>query len=202
MSEIDWPKKGDKLFTTDGGLYNACINWVHESEKQGLYARSFNSASLLLIDHVVENRDELDTFIYPIIYCFRHSLELTFKEIIKMGIDNWDKFGVQKIPHHHDLLKLWYLAKKVLINFFPDEDKSVLIHVENCIKEVDQLDRLSIAFRYPEGIDGVQCLQGVKYINTVNLRKTMRALSIFLEGIDGALSEMKNHINSNIAKEL
>ncbi|MGE3760182.1 MAG: hypothetical protein AB7H97_20625 [Pseudobdellovibrionaceae bacterium] len=130
--EIEWPEEGDKLFRQEGGPYSACINWLHERDKQGLYARSFERAAIHLIDHITNTRSEIDTFIYPIIFCFRHSLELTMKDIIKEGIELCENLEIEQVPKSHDLLQLWYLVKKILLELFPDEDNTILNHVEQC----------------------------------------------------------------------
>lgn len=193
--DLPWPAKGDKLFTDDGGLYNSCINWLISEDRQRLYARSFEDASLFLLDHVTSSRSELDTFIYPIIFCFRHSLELSLKGIIQAGINNIDSWNLKEVPNGHDLLFLWSKAKHVLIECFPNEDKAVLAYVEDCIKELSTIDRNSEAFRYPISTKGEHHLSNIRYINTLNLRKTLSALSGFFNGVDGALGEMEGWIN-------
>ena len=192
--EIEWPSEGDKLFRHESGHYSACINWVHNRDKQGLYARSFESAAIHMIDHVTETRSELDTFIYPIIFCFRHSLELTLKDIINDGINLCENLKIDHVPKNHDLLQLWYLVKKIIIDLFPDEDHSILVHVENCMKEIDLADKTSMSFRYPTSKDGAPHLEGMKYIDMLNLKKTMKALLNFFSGVDSQISVVRDYI--------
>jgi len=106
LDQIEWPANGDQLFVNQGGHYSACINWLHDKDKLGLYARSFGNAAIHLIEHVTRTRSELDTYIYPAIYCFRHSLELTLKNLISDGIQMCENLKISEVPKTHDILQL------------------------------------------------------------------------------------------------
>ncbi|MDC1174648.1 hypothetical protein OAT67_04615 [Bacteriovoracaceae bacterium] len=142
---------------------------------------------------MVNTRSELDTFIYPVVFCFRHSIELELKDMIKTGMVFSEDLKIKKIPDTHDIIHLWGIVKKLLIATFPDEGQGPLNHVGRCINEIDAVDKKSMAFRYPMDLNGNQHLDKMKYINTINLAKTMKAINNFMGAASSMLDMAKDH---------
>ena len=100
-----WPKKGDRLFVagdTDESLHLKSI-LPHYSQ----HAEAFKSAAEMVID-AYTNRPRLghrDDLFYPIVYLYRHCIELKLKDMIQLGI-------ALRVYSETDLLKLHGAPKK------------------------------------------------------------------------------------------
>ena len=65
------------FFTLDPFGVNAVLNWGNESFT--VYAQAYYEAAQTLLDDTLSRRGLPDTDIYPIVFLFRHFLELTLK---------------------------------------------------------------------------------------------------------------------------
>jgi hypothetical protein len=73
-----WPKKGNQLFKSDADwINNACLNF--KEDQLNLYAIGYKRAAELLLEHVKNSGRDQDTLVYPIIFLYRHYLELRLK---------------------------------------------------------------------------------------------------------------------------
>ena len=83
--------------------------------------------------------------VYPILFVYRHAIELAMKWILTMHGD----YDANDITHH-DLWQLWKRCRHVIDTAGGDGDGSTDI-VETSIKKMHDLDKSAVAFRY--GID-------------------------------------------------
>lgn len=79
--------------------------------------------------------------IYPILFVYRHAIELAIKWILTM----YGGYGPNDIAHH-DLWQLWKLCREV-IDAAGDGDGTIDT-VEQIVKEMHDLDKSALAFRY------------------------------------------------------
>ena len=86
------------LFTSAQDVYNnACVNWFHDPLE--LYATAYKEAAEKLVKDVITSRRQRDTLVYPIVFLYRHYIELRLKEIIRAGRKFLDEPG--DFPKHH-----------------------------------------------------------------------------------------------------
>ena len=83
------------------------------------YVRGFHVAAQVLADRVIKTPWDLDVLVFPIIYTYRHHVELTLKRLVRKGarpanarITDQDKKWLRK----HRLDKLW----EILLPIFSD----------------------------------------------------------------------------------
>lgn len=114
---IPWPKKGTKAFVpakTDAKYFYL------PSLFMGLpiHAEAFKTAAEMLLDvHLSEKRGpSRDTLLLPVIYLYRHGLELKLKDLVRVGArrDFFDSEKVTKVLEGHSLAKLWTKVKQLL----------------------------------------------------------------------------------------
>ena len=121
--------------------------------------------------------------IYPILFVYRHAIELAMKWILTM----YGGYGANDIAHH-DLWQLWKLCREVIDTAGDGNGSSDT--VEPIIKEMHDLDKSALAFRYgidknnnppklPEGLYDLE-----------NIRDVMTGVGHFFDGTDGMLSDL------------
>jgi len=128
----------------------------------------------------------------PLIYLFRHYLELALKHIIVAGRwltkegENAPREDVAEVERIHVLRELWQLVLRDAKPKIPEEDwkNYDISFIERCIAEFDAVDPKGFAFRYAG--HGVERLR----VHFVWLSAIMQHVYEVLEGIHTYLSEM------------
>jgi hypothetical protein len=112
------PRKGDVLFRGDlpDGMNNACLNMGGEGDSI-VYTEGYRRGALRLVEYVVENQREQDFLVYPIIFLYRHHIELALKRIILRSPYLIERPLTEKEENHlkrHRLALLWQDLKSIL----------------------------------------------------------------------------------------
>lgn len=130
-----------KIFN-DTGLKNqsAHFGWQDKDSAQYGLREGYKNSADNLVDVVVNSGiiKTLDTYIFPILFSYRHSIEISLKHIYLRAIGRMPKGG-------HDLLTLWNSVKKEVIDeIINSEDftEQVKSYKENFIKY--SLDGISL----------------------------------------------------------
>lgn len=156
----------------------------------GLYASGFKWSADILVDF--SEKEELLSNIYPIMFLYRHYLELKLKEIIVIFHGCLLKGESINKYFTHDLLSLWNRVRELLGKqcCFTDDLKQVDESLDKLIKQYNGWDERSQNFRYPVEADGLSnSLHNLSnsdikchtYINVVKERNMIESASAFLE---------------------
>lgn len=192
-TQLPWPRKGDSVFTPtrEDWYNNACVNWLgHGIPALGLRASGYKEAAAVLVSHAIEQRHVLDFYIYPICFLYRHSLELTMKELIARGRRLTEgKYDYPK--NQHDLLQLWEECRKLLLKLVDSVSQETLDAVGESMSQFNEVDPYSQTFRYTETQKGTPTLhKRITHINVRNLKEVMERVGNFLEGANEWLSRI------------
>jgi hypothetical protein len=178
-----WPKKGDRLLrkTTD---WNKGISFSNDGIARHVHIwDGYMSAGEALVEDCRRNPQERQFLVYPILFAYRHAIELAMKWILTM-------YGGQigNDIAHHDLWQLWKLCRQV-IDRAGDGDGATDI-VEKIVKEMHDLDKSALAFRY--GIDKNNKSPKLPdgHYDLENIRDAMTGVGHFFDGTDGMLSDL------------
>jgi len=118
------------------------------------YSRAYKKAADVLVEHIENISLPSDDLVYPIMFLYRHFLELTLKKlIIKMTVCDQDLQLPENIYNEHKLNILWCICEEFLLKAFPDltaKDKDDLKQIDRIIKEFCTLDKKSTEFRYSD----------------------------------------------------
>ncbi|MGH7451463.1 MAG: hypothetical protein ACRENG_08980, partial [bacterium] len=164
LNNAPWPRKGDVLFKSDNDWSNnACLNFLHSSQELYLYAHGYKQAADILVDHISATKRDQDILVYPIVFLYRHCIELYLKEIITEGNILLDE--PKEMPTGHKIDVLWKDCKIILEKLQFDSTKDELEAVDEIISQFSEKDPLSFAFRYPTDKKGEKLLPDIKYIN-------------------------------------
>ena len=154
----------------------------HSSNEWIFYVEGYKIAAEKLIDEVLSTQNERDTLIYPIVFLYRHYIEIQLKEIIQTGSVLLDE--KRKLAKGHELFPLWLIAK-IIINkiWVSDIDNKSINEAEEIIKSVCIIDTKSDSFRFPFDNKGQQTLKGISVINVRELKENITPLVQFLDGV-------------------
>lgn len=177
-----WPKAGDRLFVTANQWWqNASVD-PSTFSRMVLMQDGFKEAGDILVEKAREDNYYSSVLIYPVFFCYRHSLELGLKYIITTY---GGAAGVPPNTKEHNLARLWPHCRAVIEYFHPENDDPALDAVEACIAEFAKIDRGSDTFRYPTNSKGQSITIDLPPVNLLELRDTMEAIHNFFTGVDG-----------------
>src|SRR5437588_842958 len=134
---IPWPRKGDKIFTSgDDKLSDAIVEYMYDP--WGRCIHGFKHLADIGVENVLNKQQFQDTLVFSIVYCYRHYIELSLKEIIGDGyalLDHPDTF-----PQVHRLDKLWDLCKDILVKAGLEGPQEDLETVDEYIRQFHNVD--------------------------------------------------------------
>lgn len=157
-------KLKDKLspFKSTSGYHgNVVLNFTNNSKKElSCYADAFHDAGKILVNDIKTRNGYSDLEACPIVFLYRHALELHFKSMLIIGKDVL-LFKKKDIPIEkdeiystHSLLKLLPAVKFVIEEVGWSWDLGIegfkkFDHFKIFIEAIDYIDPMSFAFRYP-----------------------------------------------------
>lgn len=156
--------------------YNACVG--HNGGPYGYndLAYGYFFAGKKLTDSVLDDTYNLDVLIYPIIYVFRHAIELSLKYFsIELARIFSEKNGAK---FNHNLLDNWTIVKKylVMIKEF-DSGCGLIVEIEKILINFNEIDAKGEVFRFPESKGGDYYLKDINLINIKEFYKKMERVS-------------------------
>ncbi len=181
--EYRWPRTGDRLLR-DSEDWDRGVEFSNDEISRHVHIWSgYMSAGAALIEACGEYSHERHFLIYPILFNYRHGIELAMKWVIA----RYGRYSSVKIDEieHHDLWKLWKLCKQIIIEV-GSENESIAV-VEQVIKDFHDLDKSALAFRYSRNKKGGLIALPDGMIDLQNIRDVMEAVSHFFDGVDGQL---------------
>lgn len=174
----------DQIFETGDELYGSATIGFARDELH-LYAYGYRRAAEVLVHHVSTNHTSLDVLVYPVVFLYRHHIELALKLIIRDARILLNELSPQKPGHR--LPELWATAK-ALISRVESCDPVGLDGVDAAIAQIDSVDLRSTVFRYPEDLNGAKSLTAMTNINFFTLRDALEPVFDMLDGIHTMLS--------------
>lgn len=178
-----------KLVVDASWHYNAFVkpDWI-------LYIEGYRKAADYLVDRSVNE----GFLVYPIIFLYRHYLELQLKDLLQQ-LYRYHNLSYE-LCRTHDLTQLWNRVRPLMeeISNSP-EDIEINNHIEVRIKEFVQIDEGSFNFRYPEDKKGHSSLTNVPkqggqdMINLLQVRGVITSMAKSLGGVSEYISVMLEH---------
>ena len=202
------PRKGERLFRGDlrDWKNNACLRQGDEYACREGYLRG---AQLLVQTVSKEERDQ-DFLVYPIVFLYRHYIELSLKAVIKRVPYLLDRELTGAEKQHlgeHRLDHLWsdFKAMSAAItkvagwSDLPLED---IEGIDNYIRQISEIDPHSYSLRYAHSKQGTPSLpKDLTHINLRHFGELMDRLARYVGGIDMGMSvieDMKHEYESEM----
>ena len=92
-TEIPWPGKGDKAFKdVPFSPTGASPHWLSEisdllgGDYQWAIVEGFKEAADRVVDSLAATKERMDVFFFPVVYLYRHTIELSLKGLVNDGI--------------------------------------------------------------------------------------------------------------------
>lgn len=171
--------------------FNAVLDYA--TAYGDFHATGYRQAAERLLERFLADPEgmagEQDSLVLPILFLFRHYLELRFKEIIVYGqlllgqSASWP-------DRQHDLRTLWVQVVELCNAVYGSATSEDFALIERCVSDLCQLDSKSAtSFRYPRDHRGrpgferaVIDLQSHVVIGLKSLTGTIKSVGDFLDG--------------------
>jgi hypothetical protein len=184
--DMRWPTAGDRAFVPAPPAFGA---WTADDVKERLWRmiRGYRRAADLLVTQAESDASLRRDLVYPIVFSYRHSLELALKQVLEEHGP-----GVGKAPEFrkHQLGEIWPRCREVIEHFNPGADPAPLEVLALLVDEFSQIDPGSFSFRYASDTKGKALDLKVSCIDLSELRAVMAGIHNFLECVDLQISSI------------
>lgn len=192
---IDRSRETHSLFRTGHSYGNIVLNFQHAANSEfGVYARAFHTAGQALFERMFDKSSYNSLEGCPIIFLYRHALELYLKAIVLHGDMILQMNGKTLLTNQG------FLQKHSLLPFFPllkqtfeavgwtwsldIEGLRTFEEVEELLCDFEAVDIGSYAFRYPIDTKGNP---SVPHHFTVHMPTFCKRMDALLESLEAAL---------------
>lgn len=176
------PKQSDELFKEENDIKTGA--WL-KNPANGFYKYSegYKLAGEKLFDACVKKPTESNILVFPLVFNFRHCVELKLKELIFLGYLYLDE-NEKDFPDKHSLMQLWNLYKnEILVNIEHLNTEKELRSAERIISQLNTNDPESIAYRYhiTKSPDRKQTLGKYNTLDLLNFKQVINRLINFFD---------------------
>lgn len=188
-TEFRWPKIGDQPFVlADDPIANASIA---DNDFVRLLAMTdgYKKAADLLVEKSQSDGNTRNLLVYPIIFNYRHFLELSLKYLLAMYGPH---VGIKPNWRTHDLAFLWSEFLAMLEHFGSKDPDEVDPIVGAAILEFAKIDPGSYSHRYSRDRLGNPLPVKQADLHLPTLADVINGLSGYFSGTDGYLSDLVN----------
>jgi hypothetical protein len=196
------PKKGDILFRSlaseERNVCNLELNAVLRKADGYAYSEGYRLAARDIADRAIQDPMSADFLVYPVIFLYRHYVELQLKRLIPLGAvlvkQDLSKADFELLQKSHRLDHLWVVFEGILQNarqegipIGPDEIEGVGWY----IREMHDIDPKSYGFRYAVTPSGQASVNHERHptLNIGVIAKGMERLAGYLFGLGEAFQE-------------
>lgn len=172
-----WPEAGDQLLSPgrDAHLPEGA------GERNYRLLRGYKRAGDICIQTALEEPHDRQSLVFPVLFNYRHYIELALKGIIE---EHGASAGVSLGTKNHKLPDLWERFMKIATTFGNDPSDVAALAVGACIAEFDSVDTNSTAFRYAKTLNGDTPVLPRNGLDLVRLHDVMNGIENFFECAD------------------
>lgn len=178
-----WPRAKDRLFVEGERARHADsqpFDEILESLRPDLdctYREGYYDAGVCL----ASSMGDRSGLIFPMLFCFRHFVELSLKSLIETYASLVGVTPSKKLLRQHDLAKLWTEARRLIeeADSITGEGDSTLGNVERCVRELNEVDKSSTLFRYAKDKEGDSTEADLPKTDIGQFLKTMENIESF-----------------------
>lgn len=209
VMEKNVKKQPDKIPFYEGGdwYYNAILSWGEPT----WYAHSqgFYRAAQCLSKNMLErgcSSIPLDSGVFPLVFLYRHYLELELKSQLWKMYDvrrfygqKWNRKKLDELLKGHalsplfskferELYMLWdKTLEEAIQQRFRKETLSDMNHIRKVCMDLDELDKKSLGCRYPINNEGQSYYTDKEKVNIALFVESMQKVYSFLCGANAEL---------------
>lgn len=188
-SDFRWPAPGDRPFVVHDDPHKNANIAENGLTRLVLMIDGYKRAADLMVEESERDQRARDILVFPIIYNYRHFLELSLKhQLATFG----PTVGIEANWRTHQLEKLWESFCTMSERYgTPDPDEAEPI-VGEIVLEFAKIDPGSFSHRYPVDRNGTPVPLAVHDLHLPTLADVLEAVSAFFSGSDGFFDNLKN----------
>ncbi len=198
------PRNDDRLFGSDGSNWTATACLTSSFEGDLPYVEGYRRGARQLAEYVCETGSDKNFLVYPIVYLYRHHLELVLKRLVWLiafvAEEKLNKKALKDLENQHGLDQLWGDFKCLLktdnvkqvckLKFSSDD----FAGIDSYIKQLSEVDPKSTSFRYKRNKEGLKNLpETLTHINIGVFADRMESLCTYLDGVDSYLDYLREN---------
>jgi hypothetical protein len=187
LRDFPWPTKGDRLFSPPMEPMDGALIERDPQSKLVLMVAGYKLAADLIIQHTSSCQSDRDLLIYPVLFCYRHYIELSLKSMLAFY---GPKVGVISDWSTHNLEILWQKFKELVVRYGAEQDNESINVVKGCIAEIANFDPASFDFRYPRTRKGEPISIEFESLDLDALNEGMGRIHGYFTGVDGQLYDL------------
>lgn len=187
--EFRWPQPGDDPFDIDDEGEEHAALAENDFTRFVLMFEGYRKSADTLVHQALEDRYEADYLIYPILFLYRHALELNLKYIIN---NYGHHVGVEAAWNTHNFAVLWPRFLEVLVGFGTEDPDHADQVVGGVIAQFGNIDPGSFSHRYPCDRFGNPIPLVQDRMNLETLKDVMDGVFGYFTGTDGYLDSLAN----------
>jgi hypothetical protein len=190
-----------RMFLAEDYHGNVVFNFTGRPlEDLTAFALGYREAGQTLANNMANAHGYADYDGYPILFLYRHALELYLKAIVYhgaqlLGLISEERVDTNRLFERHKLGRLLPSIRAIFQQMNWDFEGSRLENYEDFaafVRDLDTIDPGSYAFRYPVNRQGEQLLPNHFVVNVVEFGRRMDMLLRFLEGAAIGIDENWN----------
>lgn len=196
FGEIPWPNPADQLFVQGEGddAWRNNARLMHDwGDRWSTYAIGYKKAADIVVDQVKNGSGYQDFLLYPVMFLYRHYLELAIKNLIFMS---WNLLHIEPDDDlgGHDLKRYWSKCDALLQQISPGDSIQALRDVGRLIDQFSKHDPTSMAFRYPVSLpnkakERKRTLQQLDVVDLHNVQQVIANISVLLDGAENQIAD-------------
>ncbi len=202
----DFPKISSPLSTDDNLLASptkdirsiACLNYLNDEWAPRIIGFK-DAADMVVKQTITNNTGQQDSVVYPIMFLYRHYLEIAIKNLIRKARSLGDTS--EPLENDHKLKKLWEICSQQIKKNISSDFEKEHTDIARLIEQFCEVDPFSTAFRYPTDKNGWQSLSGITNIDIQNVKNIIGKISDILEIEEITMDELLT-IRSDTQMEL
>lgn len=144
-AQFHWPKRGTDPFDRSDDYTNPAITAPGDFSRFSRMLEGYRRSADGLVEMALADWRENDILIYPILFLYRHAIELNLKYIINI---HGRHVGVCPVLNSRDFAVLWPRFLAVLDGFGMDHPDTAYNSVHRAVAQFGDVDPNSCSHRY------------------------------------------------------
>lgn len=193
------PDGTEMLFKEETDLnFGAWLN--NPTDKFFLYSDGYKKAGKKLLEMCKEEPYFINSLVYPLIFNYRHFIELRLKELLILGYELNDMN--KDFKDTHSITSLWNSYRQDILKTIQDVSPEIQLNIEKLLNQFQAKDPKSMNFRYPvtKGINREDSLNRTT-IDLKNFEEVMNKIIYFFEWNFDILSNY-THLKHEMISEM
>lgn len=188
---FSWPTKGQKAFVE---AHPGSSAFIAQDTKERLWrmVKGYHLAADILVEKAEDQEVLARNLIYPIVFNYRHSIELALKWLIA---EHGKIIDVNEIFNTHNIGEIWPHCRRLTLKFNKGADITSLDALEKLILEFSEMDASSFSFRYAKTNKGVEIRIKSNAITLSELKEAVSGIHTMLECIESQIDDALENLN-------